>query len=127
MVPKGMKETVKRIEALREVLGYEVDLMLDCYMGWNLDYAKRILPMLEKYEMRWLEEPVLADDINGYTELNAMGVIPISGGEHEFSVFGCHQLLEKKLLVFSSMIQIVSEALLLLKKSMQLLKHTKFL
>jgi L-alanine-DL-glutamate epimerase-like enolase superfamily enzyme len=65
-------------------------------MGWNLDYAKRILPMLEKFEMRWLEEPVLADDLNGYAELNAMGIIPISGGEHEFSVFGCHQLLEKK-------------------------------
>jgi L-alanine-DL-glutamate epimerase-like enolase superfamily enzyme len=93
---KGMRENIKRIEALREVLGYDVDLMLDCYMGWNLDYTKRILPMLEKFEMRWLEEPVIADDINGYVELNAMGIIPISGGEHEFSVIGCQQLMEKK-------------------------------
>jgi len=93
---KGMREILKRIEALREVLGYDVDLMLDCYMGWNLDYAKRILPKLEKFEMRWLEEPVLADDINGYAELNAMGIVPISGGEHEFSVIGCQQLMEKK-------------------------------
>jgi L-rhamnonate dehydratase len=93
---KGMRENIKRIEALREVLGYDVDLMLDCYMGWNLDYTKRILPMLEKFEMRWLEEPVIADDINGYAELNAMGIIPISGGEHEFSVIGCQQLMEKK-------------------------------
>jgi len=93
---KGMREIIKRIEALREVLGYDVDLMLDCYMGWNLDYAKRILPMLEKFEMRWLEEPVIADDINGYAELNAMGIIPISGGEHEFSIIGCQQLMEKK-------------------------------
>lgn len=34
----------------------------ECYMGWNLEYAKRMLPKLAKYEPRWLEEPVLADD-----------------------------------------------------------------
>jgi L-alanine-DL-glutamate epimerase-like enolase superfamily enzyme len=93
---KGMRENLKRVEAMREVLGYDVDLMLECYMGWNLDYAKRMLPKLEKYEPRWLEEPVIADDINGYAELNAMGSVPISGGEHEFSVMGCQQLMEKK-------------------------------
>jgi len=70
--------------------------MLECYMGWNLDYAKRMLPKLAKYEPRWLEEPVIADDVNGYAELNAMNIVPISGGEHEFSVMGCQQLLEKK-------------------------------
>ena len=93
---KGMRENLKRVEAMREVFGYDVDLMLECYMGWNLDYAKRMLPKLEKYEPRWLEEPVIADDINGYAELNAMGSIHISGGEHEFSVMGCQQLMEKK-------------------------------
>lgn len=93
---KGMRENLKRVEALREVLGYDVDLMLDCYMGWNLDYAKRMLPKLEKFEPRWIEEPVIGDDVEGYRELNAMGSIPISGGEHEFSVIGCKELIEKK-------------------------------
>jgi len=91
-----MRENLKRIEALREVIGYDKDLMLECYMGWNLDYAKRMLPKLEKYEPRWLEEPVIADDVNGSAELNAMNIVPISGGEHEFSIMGCQQLLEKK-------------------------------
>lgn len=93
---KGMRENLKRVEALREVLGYDVDLMLDCYMGWNLDYAKRMLPKLEKFEPRWIEEPVIGDDVEGYRELNAMGSVPISGGEHEFSVIGCKELIEKK-------------------------------
>ena len=35
---------------------------------------------LEKYEPRWLEEPVIAEDVAGYVELNK-GPIPISGGE----------------------------------------------
>ena len=92
---KGMRENLKRVEAVREVIGYDVDLMLECYMGWNLDYTKRMLPKLEKYEPRWLEEPVIADDIAGYAELNK-GPIPISGGEHEFSLMGFRQLLDAK-------------------------------
>ncbi|MFP3759035.1 enolase C-terminal domain-like protein, partial [Cupriavidus sp. SIMBA_020] len=72
------------------------DLMLECYMGWNLEYAKRILPKLEKYQPRWLEEPVIADDIDGYAELNQLTRIPISGGEHEFSLYGFKQLLDRK-------------------------------
>lgn len=91
----GMRENLKRVEAVREVIGYDNDLMLECYMGWNIDYAKRMLPKLEKYEPRWLEEPVIADDVNGYAELNAMNIVPISGGEHEFSIIGCADLLRK--------------------------------
>tara|TARA_B110000014_G_scaffold132977_1_gene91885 strand:+ start:788 stop:1816 length:1029 start_codon:yes stop_codon:yes gene_type:complete len=92
---QGMRENLKRVEAIREVIGYDVDLMLEAYMGWNLDYTKRMLPKLEKFEPRWLEEPVIADDMHGYAELNK-GPIPISGGEHEYSIFGFRQLLDMK-------------------------------
>jgi len=93
---RGMRENLKRVEALREVIGYDNDLMLECYMGWNLDYSKRMLPKLAEFEPRWLEEPVIADDIGGYAELNNMGIVPISGGEHEFSLMGFRQLLDMK-------------------------------
>ncbi len=93
---EGVRENLKSVEAVREVVGYDNDLMLECYMGWNLEYAKRILPKLEKFEPRWLEEPVIADDIDGYAELNRLGSIPISGGEHEFNLYGFKQLLEKR-------------------------------
>jgi L-alanine-DL-glutamate epimerase-like enolase superfamily enzyme len=89
-------ENLKAVEAIREVVGYDNDLMLECYMGWNVEYAKRILPKLEKFQPRWLEEPVIADDIDGYAELNQLTSIPISGGEHEFSLYGFKQLLERK-------------------------------
>lgn len=94
--PKGVVANLKAVEAIREVIGYENDLMLECYMGWNVEYSKRILPKLVKYEPRWLEEPVIADDIDGYAELNSLTPIPISGGEHEFSLYGFKQLLERK-------------------------------
>ncbi|PXF30066.1 L-rhamnose 1-epimerase [Pokkaliibacter plantistimulans] len=93
--PVGMRKNLDSVAAVREVIGDDVDLMLECYMGWNLEYAKRMLPKLEKFEPRWLEEPVIADDIDGYAELNRLTNIPISGGEHEFTSYGFRQLLDK--------------------------------
>ncbi|MGR4870497.1 L-rhamnonate dehydratase [Variovorax sp. LARHSF232] len=93
---QGVAENLKAVQALREVIGDDNDLMLECYMGWNVEYAKRMLPKLEKFQPRWVEEPVIADDIDGYAELNALTSIPISGGEHEFSLYGFKQLLERK-------------------------------
>ena len=95
-VGQDRDEDVARLKIVREVIGEDVDLMLECYMGWNLDYAKRMLPKLERFQPRWLEEPVIADDIDGYAELNQLTSIPISGGEHEFTHYGFRQLLEKR-------------------------------
>jgi len=78
---EGVRENLRSVEAVREVIGYDCDLMLECYMGWNLEYARRMLPKLEKFEPRWLEEPVIADDIDVYAELSRLNSIPISGGE----------------------------------------------
>ena len=39
---------------------------------------------------------MIADDIDGYAELNRLSSIPISGGEHEFSLYGFKQLLDKQ-------------------------------
>ncbi len=68
--------------------------MADAYMGWTLDYAKRMLPLLEPFNLRWLEEPVIPDDTRGYRELKTYGRVPIAGGEHEFTIFGFRDLLE---------------------------------
>jgi len=90
----GMQKNIELVEAVREVVGDGVDLMADAYMGWTLDYAKRMLPRLERLNLRWLEEPVIPDDTGGYRELKNYGRVPIAGGEHEFTIFGFRELLE---------------------------------
>jgi L-rhamnonate dehydratase len=90
----GMRRNLDLVRTLREVIGYEIDLMGDAYMGWNLDYARRMIPLLEPYQLRWLEEPVIPDDIHGYAALKALGRIPVAGGEHEFTLGGFRELLE---------------------------------
>jgi len=93
---EGMQHNVALVRTVRETVGDGVDIMADAYMGWNLDYAKRMIPLLEKYNLRWLEEAVIPDDIHGYAELKKFGRIPIAGGEHEYTVHGFRQLIEAR-------------------------------
>jgi L-alanine-DL-glutamate epimerase-like enolase superfamily enzyme len=92
----GMQKNVDLVRTEREVVGDGIDIMADAYMGWNLDYAKRMLPLLEPFHLRWLEEPVIPDDIHGYAELKRFGRIPIAGGEHEHTLFGFRELIEAR-------------------------------
>jgi L-rhamnonate dehydratase len=87
---------VELVRTVRESIGDDIDLMADAYMGWNLDYAKRMLPLLEPFHLRWLEEPVIPDDVQGYAQLKSYSRIPIAGGEHEFTLYGFRDLLEAR-------------------------------
>ncbi|MEO5960718.1 MAG: L-rhamnonate dehydratase [Opitutaceae bacterium] len=93
---EGMQHNVALVRTVRETVGDGIDVMADAYMGWNLDYAKRMIPLLEKFNLRWLEEAVIPDDIHGYAELKKFGRIPISGGEHEFTIHGFRELIEAR-------------------------------
>jgi len=94
----GMQHNLALVRTVREAIGDGIDVMADAYMGWTLDYAKRMLPLLEPFNLRWLEEPVIPDDVHGYAELKSLGRIPIAGGEHEFTAYGFRDLLEARAL-----------------------------
>jgi L-alanine-DL-glutamate epimerase-like enolase superfamily enzyme len=94
----GMQQNIDLVRTVREAVGDGIDVMADAYMGWTLDYAKRMLPLLEPFHLRWLEEPVIPDDIQGYAELKSYGRVPIAGGEHEFTLAGFRDLLAARAL-----------------------------
>jgi L-alanine-DL-glutamate epimerase-like enolase superfamily enzyme len=73
---EGMARNVELIRTVRETVGDEIDIMADAYMGWSLDYAKRMMRLIEPFNLRWLEEAIIPDDINGYHELRRFGSTP---------------------------------------------------
>jgi L-rhamnonate dehydratase len=95
----GMRRNVELVRTVREVIGDDVDLMADVYMGWDVGYCTRILPLLEPFRLRWIEEPVSPDDVEGYARVkelaNARGIL-ISGGEHEYTRYGMRRLIEER-------------------------------
>jgi L-rhamnonate dehydratase len=92
--PAGIARNVELVRALREAVGEDVDLMLDCWMSWDVPYTVQMAERLEEYHPRWLEEPVLPDKIESYAEIRRRVAIPISGGEHEYTRWGLKQLMD---------------------------------
>jgi L-rhamnonate dehydratase len=95
---EGMFKNVDLVRTVREAVGDHVDLMADAYMGWNVPYAVAMLKMLEPFNLYWLEEPLLPDDLAGYGEIRHKTGTPIAGGEHEFTRWGFQQLIAAKAL-----------------------------
>lgn len=90
----GVEKNIAMVRRLRDLLGPQVELMADAYMGWDLNYALKILPRLEEFDLTWVEEPLLPDDVRGYAYLRSRTRIPIAAGEHEATRWGFRQLIE---------------------------------
>jgi L-alanine-DL-glutamate epimerase-like enolase superfamily enzyme len=90
----GMKKNVEMVRVVRETVGNDVDIMLEAYMGFNFAYAKQLLKELEPYNLRWAEELLLPDEIHNFAKLKQYTDIPLSGGEHEFTRYGFHELIK---------------------------------
>jgi L-rhamnonate dehydratase len=92
---EGMKRNVALVRTLRETLGDDYDIMLDCWQSLNLDYAVELCSRIEDYRPRWLEEPFMPDRIDSHVKLKAKTRIPLSGAEHEYTRWGFLRFIEK--------------------------------
>lgn len=81
----GLRENVEDVAQLRERLGPEPDIMLDCWMGLSVRYTLELDRALRDYNIKWIEEPLVAGDIEGYRQLRRQwnGSTLIACGEHE--------------------------------------------
>jgi L-rhamnonate dehydratase len=92
------EEIVELVRAGRETVGPEIPLYLDAGARWDRETAAQIVREIEQYEIGWLEEPLLADDLEGHRRLGEQTRIPIAGGEHEYTMWGYRELLSSKAL-----------------------------
>jgi len=93
----GIEENVARVRAARELGGPEADLMLDAWMSWDVDYTLRMAERLAPYHLKWIEEPLSADDYSGYARLTReIGTTQIAAGEHEYTHFGFGEFIRNR-------------------------------
>lgn len=79
----GTGRDLANLAALRELLGPDTPLMVDANQGWTLEQALATAPLLERFNLGWLEEPLRAD--RPWSEWQALATataIPLAGGEN---------------------------------------------
>ncbi len=92
--PDGARKNVELVRTLREALGDDDDIMLDCWMSWDLTYTKKIAEQIEEFSPRWIEETAMPDRVDTYAEIRAAINIPLSGAEHEYTRWGFKRFID---------------------------------
>jgi len=84
--PEGFQHNVSMIRAVRESVGPDVDIMVDCILSDSTQnshqYALKLAKALEEVNATWLEEPLRSEDLGVYGKLREGTRTPIAFGEH---------------------------------------------
>ncbi|MCB9030186.1 MAG: mandelate racemase/muconate lactonizing enzyme family protein [Deltaproteobacteria bacterium] len=91
---KDAKTDLKRVAALRETIGPDINLMIDLNAGYTFTEALKACELWGKYNLFWLEEPLSPYKSSRLPELKSHTDIPIALGENEFRTYGFKDLFE---------------------------------
>lgn len=91
----GVREDSRRIQAVRSAVGDDFRLMLDANCGFTAGEAIEFSRRVADFGIVWLEEPILADDIDGAVVVAARSAVPIAGYESQTSLFVFRDLITR--------------------------------
>jgi L-alanine-DL-glutamate epimerase-like enolase superfamily enzyme len=93
---RGIRRNVELVRTVVDAVGPDVDVMADAYMGWDVGYAVRCIRAFEDagLRLRWIEEPLVPDEVEGLARVRAAVATPIAAGEHEATRYGFRHLVE---------------------------------
>ncbi|MCL0099588.1 mandelate racemase/muconate lactonizing enzyme family protein [Dehalococcoidia bacterium] len=93
---KSELEDIERVSAVRKAVGDDVEIYIDANNGYYVKQAIYLAKEFEQFNVGWFEEPVLADDIAGLSEIRNAIDIPVATGEHEYTKYGFKTLISEK-------------------------------
>ncbi len=88
------KIDLERVRMVRKAIGPDIDLMVDSNNAWSLMTAVDMAKRMEEYDIYWLEEPILADEIDSLAKLAKETTIPIAVGENHYGKWEFKEMIE---------------------------------
>lgn len=78
------QEDVARVAAVREAIGPHTRLLLDVVQGWSMTDAIKRARSLEPYDIFYIEDPLLYDELDAMAALASAIDTPIAAGENNY-------------------------------------------
>ena len=88
----GLEKNVELIASTREMVGPKVELMLDCWMAFDVEYAVRLAEELRPYKLKWMEEMLRSEDFDAHAALRQR-VLFVAGGPGTGKTYTAARLL----------------------------------
>ena len=79
---RSATEDAAMVGAIRDILGADVQLMVDLNQSQSAMEAIRRIDRLAAYDLTWVEEPVAAEDLEGHARVRAASPVPVQTGEN---------------------------------------------
>ena len=96
----NIMEDLKNIKAVRNTIGFDVELMIDANHAYSFDEALRLSKKLENMDIKWFEEPLSPEFYDQYADFKSKSLIPVAAGECEYLRYGFQKLLNKNCVDF---------------------------
>lgn len=77
----GLHADIAAIRAVREVIGPDMELMIDANHGYDAIEAIRLGQAAAEFDIGWFEEPVVPEHLDAYHDVRTKQPIPVAGGE----------------------------------------------
>lgn len=90
---EGVEKNLAMASAVREAVGPHYKLMFDAFMGWDRNYATKMVQALEALEPTWMEEPIAPERVGEFAQIRAASRTPIATGEHVYTRWQSKELL----------------------------------
>lgn len=87
---------VSIVAAVREGVGKDVDVAIDCHWKYTVKDAIKLLRALEEFDLLWVEDPVPPENIDALLEVQKNVRVPIATGENLYRKYGYRELIEKQ-------------------------------
>lgn len=72
----------------RELIGPDVELMLDCWMAFDVEFAVRLAERLRPYKLKWIEDCLIPEDLPSHRALRErLPWMTLTGGEHWYTPY----------------------------------------
>lgn len=91
-----MSDDLAAIAAIRSAVGDDMELMVDFNQGLHLGEALRRCHAIDDLGLAWIEEPIVYDNFDGYTQLAAELKTPIQIGENFYGPRDLQSALQNK-------------------------------
>jgi len=93
--PEKITQATDRIKAVREAVGQDIDIAVDCHGRVSMPMAKQLVSALEPYSPMFIEEPVLPEYSHRLPELASDTTAPLATGERLYTRFAFRPVIEK--------------------------------
>ena len=93
---ENYNDDLKAIETVKKAIGTEVKLMVDFNQCLSLEEALNKCRVLDQFDLTWIEEPLVYDNLEGYSQLTREIKTPIQLGENFYGPRELYKAIEKK-------------------------------